>query len=159
MATRYSQNSFSFFLIVTLFLACANPPYLLAEEETSVLIPNVKDLDVQEAEPVIEGAGLRARIKFENSPFVPAGLVIDQIPPGGSTARSDSEVKLIVSRDASTGQAIPFSWGGEYEVDVGYFDLASGNMVAAWPITGANDPNRSVPAACCASRTSGRAHR
>lgn len=68
-----------------------------------VIVPNVVNLPISEAQQIIESAGLKMEIERQTySEEIPVDYVISQSPSDGSTAREGSTVKLTVSQGVQT---------------------------------------------------------
>lgn len=65
-------------------------------------MPQLDDLEQEEAEEILDGLGLIPNIDRQNTMSDPEGVVIGQDPPAGSELRRGSEVELIVSDGPDT---------------------------------------------------------
>jgi serine/threonine-protein kinase len=65
--------------------------------ETSASVPNVVGMTEEEATASIEDVGLTARVEHAASDDVPAGEVISQSPPEGSSVALDTTVTITIS--------------------------------------------------------------
>lgn len=65
-------------------------------------MPQLEDLEEEEAEEVLDGLGLIPNVDRQNTMSDPEGVVIGQDPPAGSELRRGSEVELIVSDGPDT---------------------------------------------------------
>jgi serine/threonine-protein kinase len=70
---------------------------VVAAPEALVTVPNVLELDLDQAIEVIEAAGLRVGAVTEEEVFdIDGTVVVDQDPPPGEQVSRDSEVSLVV---------------------------------------------------------------
>ncbi len=64
----------------------------------SVEVPDLSGMTEEEARAALEAAGLHAAaVAFDHSATVPAGQVMNQTPPAGSTVEEDSLVHFVIS--------------------------------------------------------------
>jgi beta-lactam-binding protein with PASTA domain len=66
--------------------------------ETRATVPNVVDLDVEEARATIEDAELNPVVELVDTQNVQPGVVVEQAPPADTEVALDSTVQLIVAR-------------------------------------------------------------
>jgi len=78
---------------------CSKPKVMLTVSAGpgSARVPSTAGLSTEEAEEELEEAGFKTRVETVNSDKVEEGLVINSLPPGGSTAVRGTEVLLRVS--------------------------------------------------------------
>jgi serine/threonine-protein kinase len=77
---------------------------LLGGPALSAEVPSVEGLTKDQAVQKLDAAGFGAGVRERESSAVDAGLVLDQTPPGGQSARRGSQVILVVSAVPSTVQ-------------------------------------------------------
>jgi serine/threonine-protein kinase len=71
----------------------------LALEKDKVQVPNAIGMDLKDAAALVREVGLQPRMVAEEySRTIPRGGVVTQVPPGGTRARKNKEVRLTVSR-------------------------------------------------------------
>src|ERR671916_66332 len=70
---------------------------LLGGPALSAEVPSVEGLTKDQAVQKLDAAGFGAEVRERESSAADAGLVLDQTPPGGQSARKGSQVVLVVS--------------------------------------------------------------
>ena len=98
----------------------------------AAVVPSVGGQTQEEAQAVLEAANLSVgTISGKLMALIPAGIVVAQQPPTGSAVLDGSAVDLVVSLPApSTGQIMPDSWAGRWDLTITFRHLSTNSIVA-----------------------------
>ncbi|OZV12859.1 serine/threonine protein kinase [Tissierella sp. P1] len=69
----------------------------ISEGDNLVKVPNVVSKDLEYAQELLEDAGLKTKVDYENSDTIPENVVISQDPDSGSV-EPGTRIKLVVSK-------------------------------------------------------------
>ena len=103
----------------------------------AAVVPSVSSQTQADAQATLAAANLTVgTISGKLLAFIPAGIVVGQQPPSGTTVPDGSAVDLVVSLPApAEGQLMPDGWAGEWKLTIALRNLSTDNLGAEEIVT------------------------